>query len=71
LWATERSFYPFPYDAAGGNIAPFFAVHEIDAFGNPSGFSVRARRFPVPGTYHYHSERYHTSGTILVRPWSS
>jgi hypothetical protein len=39
----------------------------VDAFSKgPGGPGLRARRFPVPGTYTYHSTIFGTTGTIVV-----
>ena len=49
----------------GGNIPPFApldSTHGNDTLG------VRARRFPIAGTYRYHSALYGTSGVIHVLP---
>jgi hypothetical protein len=35
--------------------------------GGDATFSIRVRQFRVPGTYHYHSTLYGTTGTIIVR----
>ncbi|MBX6330989.1 MAG: hypothetical protein IRY91_03980 [Gemmatimonadaceae bacterium] len=55
-------FTLFPYLCEDGN---------VEAFANdpndPSGASIlRFRRFPVPGTYRYHSTIFGTAGTIVV-----
>ena len=51
-----------PTLCAGGNVEAF-ARDSSDQ----SGFTaVRVRRFPVPGTYHYHSTIFGTSGDIVV-----
>jgi len=51
-----------PYLCASGNIAAFARTPD-----DPTGFSYyRVRYFPVPGTYHWHSTIFGTSGTIEV-----
>jgi hypothetical protein len=50
-----------PAYCGSGNVAPF--VRDTTS---PTGSIGRARRFPVPGTYPYHSTTFGTSGTIVV-----
>ena len=56
----------------GGNIAPW--TTQIDTIGYYNGHVpqtvalARARTFPVPGTYPYHSTLYGTAGVIHVLP---
>jgi hypothetical protein len=53
--------------SGGGNIASF----QGDTTGGVVAkliSQIRARSFPVAGTYHFHSELYHTTGTIVVLP---
>ncbi len=53
---------PRPYRPGAGNIAPFIGA-------GASSFieAIRARTFPVAGTYAFRSERYGTTGAIVVR----
>ncbi len=51
-----------PALCAGGNVDAF-AKDANDPYGLTA---LRVRRFPVPGTYHYHSTIFGTSGTIVV-----
>ena len=52
----------FPWMCGTGNIAPFGQLPN-----DSTGYSViRARRFPVPGTYTFHSTIFHTTGAIVV-----
>jgi hypothetical protein len=44
-----------------GNIPPFGITDPFNLA------DIRSRRFPVPGTYPYHSTALHASGTIIVR----
>ncbi len=62
---------PYPFEAAGGNIAPFVPTDTVPYRNPPSLEGVRARQFPVPGTYRYHSTLYGTTGTIVVLPRST
>ncbi|HWZ57800.1 MAG TPA: hypothetical protein VNW46_02400 [Gemmatimonadaceae bacterium] len=57
-------FFPIPATGAG-NIPPF-----PSGVGIASRPSTRARSFPKPGTYSYHSRLYNTTGTIIVKPTS-
>ncbi len=59
---------PYPFEAAGGNIAPFVPTDTVPYRTPPPLEGVRARQFPVPGTYHYHSALYGTTGVIVVSP---
>lgn len=53
----------------GGNIYSFTPLDTATIFGNPKVIpAARARRFTVPGTYHYHSALYGTSGSVQVVP---
>jgi hypothetical protein len=52
----------WPYACGSGNVEAF-AREPGDQFG---GTAVRARSFPVPGTYTYHSTIFGTTGTIVV-----
>jgi hypothetical protein len=66
--ARDEEFCVPPYIDA----FPFFCEDgNVEAFANdpndPSGASIfRFRRFPVPGTYRYHSTIFGTTGTIVV-----
>lgn len=72
--------YDSGFGTGQGNIAPWWqdtvGTNAISAKimawlgGNCFGGEIcqgRWRQFPVPGTYHYHSTLYPTSGTIIVR----
>ena len=54
----------------GGNIPRFAPVDTGVLRGNDT-LGVRARRFPIAGTYHYHSVLYGKAGSIVVLPESS
>lgn len=54
---------------AGGNI-PAFAPLDTGGLRGQDTLGVRARSFPVAGTYRYHSALYGTSGVIRVLPAS-
>ena len=49
-----------PTFCEGGNVVAFPTDPDAPVSG------LRLRRFPVPGTYHYHSTIFGTSGTIVV-----
>jgi hypothetical protein len=51
----------------GGNIRAF-APLDTGSLKGLDTLGVRARSFPTPGTYHYHSALYGTSGIIHVLP---
>jgi plastocyanin len=51
-----------PFLCGTGNIEPF----AIDPGDPDNPVTARARRFPVPGTYSYHSTIFGTTGTIVV-----
>lgn len=51
-----------PTLCGGGNVEAF-AKDTTDPYGITA---LRWRRFPVPGTYHYHSTIFGTTGTIVV-----
>jgi hypothetical protein len=55
--------FGFPWLCATGNIAPFANDTTI------LGSDLRARSFPVPGTYLYHSTIFGTTGKIVVIDW--
>ena len=70
LSSFYQFLFRFPYDTAGGNIAPFA---DPDTTPDPTQIRRgidRARRFPVPGTYHFHSALRGATGTIIVQPWT-
>lgn len=48
-------------ECGSGNIAPFGSA-DLNDF----AATYRSRVFPVPGTYHYHSNALNTGGTIVV-----
>lgn len=58
----DRDCMFIPSFCGSGNIAPFVR-DPADATGLTG---ARVRRFPVPGTYSYHSTIYGTSGTIVI-----
>lgn len=67
--ALNHPDYGFPYTGTG-NFSGLF----VDTVALNSGdyatylFHIfKARRFPVPGTYHYHSATYGSTGTIIVQ----
>ncbi len=64
LGSQAFSSEPYPFESAGGNIAAFMPTDTLPD--NDGVIGVRARQFPVPGTYHYHSARYGTAGVIVV-----
>jgi hypothetical protein len=70
----EGNIAPWVQDTTGSN--PVSAMICAKAFGVPpdcNNFAVinfgpqRRRIFPVPGSYHYHSTKWGTSGTIVVQ----
>lgn len=69
-----NSFALIVHTEGGGNIPAFRADSVCQGGLNPNGscglwlFTVHARRFPVAGTYRYHSGLYGTSGVIHVLP---
>jgi hypothetical protein len=52
--------------SSGGNIPAFVQDPTSTCYFDQIGWKLR--QFYTPGTYHYHSARYGTSGTIVVMP---
>ena len=60
---TGGNIPPFAYDSAAVSVPPFTSCKQVcNASGN------RRRKFPVVGTYHYHSELFSTGGIVIVAP---
>ncbi len=55
--------FGFPWLCGTGNIEPFALDTTI------VGSDLRARAFPLPGTYNYHSTLFGTTGVIVVVDW--
>lgn len=75
IGSGEGNIAPWVKDTAGSN--PLSALICTRFFSTPpkcnnalvTGFtSKRLRKFTVPGTYHYHSVKWGTTGTIVVQP---